>query len=242
MTAIPAIDLIDGRCVRLTEGRFDSVRVYNEDPVETAKSFAGAGARRLHVVDLDAARGQGDNRRSIALIRRAFPGIIDVGGGVRKSKDAENLLDIGIDLIVVGTSLAENPEEVGEWTADFGQVFIAGIDARDGMVKTSGWEEGSVLRAVDLAVTAGELGLIEIIYTDIARDGTMKGPNISETETIAAASGLPVIISGGVGSMADLKAMTTNLSRGITGVIFGKALYEGTIDLCEAIKTLGGSE
>lgn len=240
MIAIPAIDLIDGCCVRLTEGAFDSVRVYGDDPAAIAKSFAEAGAQRLHVVDLDAARGQGNNSRAISAIRKAFPGTMDLGGGVREAKDVRLLLDIGVDLIVVGTTLAKTPEKVGEWAARYGGVFIAGIDARDGEVKTSGWEQGSGLQAVNLAVKARELGLIEIIYTDIARDGTMRGPNIPKTAELAEASGLPVVISGGVGSMANLADLAENPPKGITGVIFGKALYEGVIDLSAAVRILEG--
>lgn len=242
MIAIPAIDLIDGHCVRLTEGNFNKVQVYNKNPVTMARLFAELGAERLHVVDLDAARGQGNNRKVIAKIRRAFPNTLDIGGGVRSSQDAKELYDIGVNLIVVGTTFVENPEEVAEWTAKYGNLFVAGIDARDGIVKTAGWEKSSSLRATDLALKAENFGLVEIIYTDIARDGTMRGPNILETEAVAKASGLPVIISGGIGSADDLKKLTRERLEGITGVIFGKALYEGCVDLPEAIKILRGNE
>ena len=242
MIAIPAIDLIDGRCVRLTEGIFDTAKVYDEDPVSVARGFAEAGAERLHVVDLDAARGSGGNRDSIRAVRKVFPGIMDVGGGVRSLDDALSLRDIGIDLLVVGTALVRRPEDVSAWAARLGPVFAAGIDALEGEVKVSGWEAGSSIRASDLAVQARDLGVVEIIYTDISRDGTLSGPNVPETVVLAAASGLPVIISGGVGNMAHLESLASDPPAGVSGVIFGKALYEGRINLKEAIRLLGGAE
>lgn len=242
MIAIPAIDLIDGRCVRLTEGIFDTAKVYDEDPVSVARGFAEAGAERLHVVDLDAARGSGGNRDSIRAVRKVFPGIMDVGGGVRSLDDAISLRDIGIDLLVVGTALVRRPEDVAAWIAKLGPVFVAGIDALEGEVKVSGWEAGSSIRASDLAVQARDLGVVEIIYTDISRDGTLSGPNVPETVVLAAASGLPVIISGGVGNMAHLESLASDPPAGVSGVIFGKALYEGRINLKEAIRLLGGAE
>lgn len=239
MIAIPAIDLINGQCVRLTEGVFNTAKRYGMNPAAMARKFAQEGANRLHVVDLDAARGQGNNRRIIADIRRSFTGKLDVGGGVRTAKDVRELLDLGIDIIVLGTALARTPKIVRQWTQDFGTVFSAGIDARDGEVKISGWEKGSSLRARDLAVQAGELGMVEIIYTDIARDGTLKGPNLEETQSLAGLSGIPVVISGGVGGMEDLKKIARVRPTGIEGVIIGKALYEGRVDLKEAIGLFG---
>ncbi len=238
MIAIPAIDLINGRCVRLTEGVYSTEKAYSDDPAAMAASFAEAGASRLHVVDLDAARGQGSNRAAIAAIRAAFPGKMDVGGGVRSLEDARELKDLGVDYMVVGTALAKRPEEVGSWAAALGPVLIAGIDARDGEVKVAGWEAGSSLRATDLAARAKELGLVEIIYTDISRDGTLTGPNVAETVAVAEASGLPVVISGGVGGMEDLEKLAADNPPGVSGVIFGKALYEGRVDLAEAVRLL----
>ena len=241
MTAIPAIDLIDGHCVRLTEGVFDTAKIYGDDPAAVARSFAEAGARRLHVVDLDAARGSGSNRDAIKAIRKAFPGILDVGGGIRSIEDARVLKSIGVDLLIAGTALVKKPDDIAAWAEELGPMIVAGIDARDGEVKVSGWEDGSSLRAVDLAAKVRDLGVVEIIYTDISRDGTLSGPNIPETAAIAASSGLPVIISGGVGSMGDLELLAKEKPAGVTGVIFGKALYEGRVNLKEAIQILGGS-
>lgn len=240
MIAIPAIDLIDGHCVRLTEGVFDTAKIYGDDPAAVAGEFAAAGAERLHVVDLDAARGLGDNRDAIREIRKSFPGILDVGGGVRSLNDARALRDTGVDLLVIGTALVQRPDEVASWAESLGPVLVAGIDARDGDVKISGWEAGSSVRATDLALKARDLGLVEIIYTDISRDGTLSGPNIPETSAVAGISGLPVIISGGVGSMADLESLAACPPAGVSGVIFGKALYEGRVNLKEAVRILGG--
>jgi len=242
MIAIPAIDLIDGRCVRLTEGAFDSVRIYGNDPVAVARDFADAGARRLHVVDLDAARGTGNNLEVLRQIRRVFPSIMDVGGGIRSLEYARSLVNLGVDFLVVGTVLARNPQLVADWADELGPVLVAGIDARDGQVKISGWESSSQVMAVDLAAEASGLGVVEIIYTDISRDGTLKGPNITETAAVARSSGLPVVISGGVGSMDDLRTLAGSPPPGISGVIMGKALYEGRVDLKEAVRLLGGAK
>lgn len=240
MIAIPAIDLINGRCVRLTEGVFDTAKIYQDNPASVAAEFAEAGVKRLHLVDLDAARGQGDNRVVIAAVRKAFPGILDVGGGVRSLDDARALKDLGVDLMVVGTALAKTPDEVARWASLLPNVLVAGIDARGGEVKISGWESDSSLRATDLAAKAREIGLAEIIYTDIARDGTLSGPNVLETVAVARASGLPVVISGGVSGMDDLRLLAADPPEGVSGVIFGKALYEGRIELNEAVHLLGG--
>ena len=241
MIAIPAIDLIDGRCVRLTEGLFNTAKIYKDDPAGVAAGFAEAGVKRLHLVDLDAARGVGDNRAVIAAVRKAFPGILDVGGGIRSLDDVKALEDLGVDLMIVGTALAKDTAEVARWAAQVPGVLAAGIDARDGEVMISGWETSSALRATDLAIKARDIGMAEIIYTDISRDGTLTGPNVPETVAVAKASGLPVVISGGVSGMDDLRSLAADPPEGVSGVIFGKALYEGHIDLKEAVGLLGGT-
>jgi len=240
MIVIPAIDLIDGRCVRLTEGAFDTVQAYSDNPATVAREMANAGAQRLHVVDLDAARGLENNLSAIRGIRQAFPGVIEVGGGIRTLKDAQRVLDIGVDYLIVGTAVAKTPKLVANWARALGPVLIAGIDARDGVVKTSGWKSESSLRAVELAAEVKQLGVIEIIHTDISRDGTLKGPNTAEAVAIAQVSGLPVIISGGIGSMEHLETLAASAPIGICGVIFGKALYEGRVNLEKAIRLLEG--
>ena len=243
MLIIPAIDIISGCCVRLLQGDYDKKTVYSRDPASVAKTFAEAGASRLHVVDLDAARGDGNNRKTITAIRTAFPGLLEVGGGVRSPKDIESLLKIGVDRLIIGTALVQCPKEVSEWAKRYGPVFIAGIDACDSAVKISGWVEGSTLNAVHLAADVKLMGMTEIIYTDITRDGTMHGPNLEQTTEIVKASGLPVIISGGIAGMDDIKQLAMAPIQGVAGVIIGKALYEGRIKLAEAVRLLkGGSE
>jgi phosphoribosylformimino-5-aminoimidazole carboxamide ribotide isomerase len=241
MIAIPAIDLLDGRCVRLREGVFETATVYGESPADVAARFAAEGASRIHVVDLDAARGKGNNREVIGEIRRVYDGILDVGGGIRSIEDARALRLLGADLLVAGTVLVRNPEALSAWISELGPVFVGGIDAREGEVKVSGWESGSAIKTREAAERARDLGVVEIIYTDISRDGTFKGPNIAETEAVAAVSGLPVVISGGVGSMDHLRSLAETPPPGITGIIFGRALYEGLVNLREAIAILGGT-
>ena len=235
MIIIPAIDIINGQCVRLYRGEYDSAVVYNADPVETAVSFEKAGALRIHIVDLDAARGSGHNRRVISEIRKAVSAVIEVGGGIRTEADAGELVTCGVDRLILGTVLARDPEVVRRWTKKYGKIFIAGIDARSGEVRTSGWKEGSGRSAEDLAVDAADAGAISIIYTNIDKDGTLSGPDLEGTRRIAEVSGLPVILSGGIGGMEDLEAVCRYRDGKIRGVITGKALYEGRISLPEAL-------
>lgn len=237
MKIIPAIDLLGGRCVRLQKGSYSDVTVYYEDPAEAAAVFQSLGVPRLHVVDLDAARGLGkNNREALRKIAAVFDGEIEVGGGVRSENDIEELLKAGADFLIAGTVLAKEPETVGRWVRRYGARFIAGIDALKGEVRVSGWEKGSGLRDEDLAKRAAEIGFAEIIYTNIDKDGMMSGPDIENTERIAEASGLPVILSGGVSRTEDLYRIAE--SGGIDGAIVGKAFYEKTVDLEEALKRL----
>jgi phosphoribosylformimino-5-aminoimidazole carboxamide ribotide isomerase len=237
MIIIPAIDLLGGSCVRLYRGRYDDVTRYDLDPVGIARSFADAGSVRIHIVDLDAARGNCSvNRDKIREIRAAVPCTLEVGGGVRTETDIEELLEIGVDRLVIGTVLAERPDTVAGWISKYGRVFIAGIDALDGRVKVSGWEHEAGMEDTALAHRAAEIGACGIIYTNIARDGTLTGPDIERTGIIAKQSGLPVIVSGGVSSKDDIAAAANEESTGIVGVITGKALYEGRIELAETIR------
>ncbi len=237
MKIIPAIDLLGGRCVRLQKGSYSDVTVYYEDPAEAAAVFQSLGVPRLHVVDLDAARGLGkNNREALRKIAAVFDGEIEVGGGVRSENDIEELLKAGADFLIAGTVLAKEPETVGRWVRRFGSRFIAGIDALKGEVRVSGWEKGSGLRDEDLAKRAAEIGCSAVIYTNIDKDGTMSGPDIGNTKRIAAACGLPVILSGGVSCTEDLYRIAG--SGVIVGVIVGKAFYEKTVDLEEASKRL----
>lgn len=235
-TVIPAIDLIGGRCVRLTQGDYARSTEYREDPAAVAREFARAGATRIHVVDLDAARGGGNNRDAIAGIRAAFEGILEVGGGVRTYDDVRGLLDVGVDRLVVGTVLARDPDSVARWCRAHSGVIVAGIDARDGVVKVSGWTEDDGLSAEALAATAGGLGCVSIIYTDISVDGTGDGPDLPGARAVRRASDLPVIASGGVGSVEHVEAVAAAHPEGIVGVIAGRALYEGAIDLASVLE------
>ncbi|MBT3275373.1 MAG: 1-(5-phosphoribosyl)-5-[(5-phosphoribosylamino)methylideneamino]imidazole-4-carboxamide isomerase [Spirochaetales bacterium] len=236
MIVIPSIDLLDGKCVRLLQGDYNKVTDYGDDPAKIAGQFQKAGASRIHIVDLDAARGDANNRSIIRKIRETFTGVLEVGGGVRSELDIKELLDIGVDRLILGTVLAKNPDLVETWVRAFGKVLVAGIDARDGEVKVSGWEKDSGLQAADLSRTAAKIGMISIVYTNIKLDGTLSGPDIEGTAAIAETSGLPVILSGGVSSEDDIERTAAFGCDGITGAITGKAVYEGRIDL---EKTLG---
>lgn len=237
MLVVPAIDLLGGRCVRLHQGDYSQAETYDLDPLEVARGFVASGARRIHLVDLDAARtGAGGNRPIIGAIRKAVGVTVEVGGGIRTDDDVKALIDQGVDRLVVGTVLVKNPDLVAGWTAKFGPRFVAGIDARDGEVKVSGWEEGSALRDLDLAARCRQLGLISIVYTNIARDGTLGGPDLERTLAVAEASGLPVILSGGIASMDDFEAVKKADHPLLAGVITGKALYKNRLDLADVIR------
>lgn len=233
MNIIPAIDLLGGSCVRLTRGNYSESTIYSPDPVETAIRICSSGCGRLHIVDLDAARNNSiTNREAIRRIRRAVPdAVLETGGGIRGKKDVEELLEIGLDRLILGTVFAEDPSIAEEWTKEYGKIFIAGIDALNGEVKISGWEKGSSIKDIDLALTASKSGIISIIYTNIDRDGTLNGPDIKNTLRIAEISGLPVIISGGISSEEDFKAILEKGNSRIFGAITGKALYEDKFNL-----------
>ncbi len=244
MTVIPAIDILQGECVRLSQGKYEEVTVYDADPVAVARSFARAGATRIHLVDLDAAHGDPErNHRVIRRIRKAVPdAILELGGGVRRDDDIETLLDMGIDRLVLGTTFARRPEMVQGWSAHYGSVFLAGIDARDGHVYVSGWEEATTVAAEDLARRAHEYGAAGIIYTNIARDGMLQGPAVDETNAIAQTARLPVILSGGVRSLEDVRQVDARKAQNVVGVIVGKALYEGRFDLEELFTEYPGEQ
>ncbi len=245
MYIVPAIDLLGGRCVRLHQGDYGQVETYDMDPVETALSFVRSGAKRIHLVDLDAARsGKGTNRETIGRICAAVDAVIEVGGGIRSDRDVEELLALGVERLVVGTLLVKDPRVFDGWVKRYGQKFVAGIDARDGEVKVSGWEEGSQLKDTDLARRCRDLGAVSIIYTNIERDGTLAGPDQDRTLAVAEAAQLPVILSGGVSSLEDIRSLAELHHPMLAGVITGKALYKGRLDLTQAIsqyqKTWGG--
>ena len=236
MQIIPSIDLLDGKCVRLVKGDYGKSKTYSDDPVQIALEFEAAGAAWIHVVDLDAARGgQNNNRQWIRKICRSVSCSVEVGGGVRSSGDVDDLLEAGVRRLVLGTILVNNPDLVAEWTAHYGDLFFAGVDASEGIVKTSGWTGDSGVRDLDLAGKLAELGLSGVIYTSIARDGMLSGPDIERTNSIAEASGLPVIISGGVSGPEDVLEVDRKRLPGVIGVIIGKAIYEKRLSVADLI-------
>lgn len=230
MIIIPAIDLLDRRCVRLYKGSYDRVTEYDTDPIDTARRYQADGAVRIHVVDLNGAKGNGSvNRPVIRDIRKSVTCVLEVGGGIRTDDDVEELIDLGADRLVVGSVLVKDPEKVRSWVYKYGPRFIAGIDALMGLVKISGWRESGEIRDEELAFKSKDYGLVSIIYTNIAMDGTLAGPALEDTLRIAYASGLPVILSGGIGSEKDVASVCEHEKAGITGIIVGKALYEGAV-------------
>lgn len=232
MTVIPAIDILDGECVRLVQGDYEQVTVYEKDPVAMARRLVEAGASRLHIVDLDAAHGDPrTNRKKIRKIRRAVAVTIELGGGIRRDEDIEELLDLGIDRLIVGTTFARRPDTVAGWVAHYGQVFLVGIDAYEGAVRVSGWERETTHTDIELAAKAKEVKAAGVIYTSIKRDGKLEGPDIERTNAVAEAAGIPVILSGGIGSSADLDQVRRSAHKNVVGVIVGKAIYEETISL-----------
>jgi len=235
MLIIPAIDILNGKCVRLSEGNYRQAAVYSASPASVAREFAAAGAECIHIVDLDAARGDGRNRKALKEIRTAVSCRLEIGGGIREEKDIEELLALGFERLVLGTVLARRPEQAAAWVDKYGPVFVGGIDAREGLVRVSGWEESSGIQDLALAGQGAILGLTSIIYTNIARDGTLSGPDIERTNRIAAVSGLPVILAGGVGSAEDVARVARERHENIRGLIAGKAIYEGNVVLADLI-------
>ncbi len=213
------------------------VEVYDTDPVSCARQFEEAGASRIHIVDLDAARGKPEiNRKKIRKIRRAVSCTLQLGGGIRSDEDIEEFLELGIDNLVVGTAFARSPHLLEGWVSHFGANFIAGIDAYDGRVCIEGWEQQTSILDVDLATKARASGAHSIVYTNIKKDGTMEGPDIEATNKIAGIAGIPVILSAGISSYEDIERVIANAHPQLQGIIVGRALYEGKVDLAEAIK------
>ena len=231
MLVIPAIDLRNGRCVRLMQGRKSDVTVYNDSPVEMAREFAAAGAEMIHVVDLDGAFSEPDspNRAVVEKILHAVDVPVEFGGGVRSLDDVQQLCDAGVARVVLGTVAAESPESLNEFVDRCADRICVGIDARDGRVMSRGWETATSIDAVDLARTVAACGVKRIIYTDIARDGTLVGPNVEQTLAVARAAKVHVTASGGVSSLEDIKRLCELNEPRIDSVIVGKALYEGKL-------------
>jgi phosphoribosylformimino-5-aminoimidazole carboxamide ribotide isomerase len=237
---IPAIDLKGGHCVRLKQGRMDDATDYGDDPAAMASHWQSLGATRLHVVDLDGAfAGKPANRAAIRGICDALDIPVQLGGGLRDLAMIEGTLNLGINRVILGSIAVSNPSLVEEACKAFPGQICVGIDAKGGMVAVHGWDDVTDVKAVDLARKFEDAGVSAIIYTDIARDGMLTGPNIEETVNLAKAISIPVIVSGGVARMDDVTACAAHVNDGICGAITGRAIYEGTIDFAEAMKVLG---
>ena len=242
MLIIPAIDLKDGACVRLRQGEMDDSTVFSDDPVATAQRWVDAGCRRLHLVDLNGAfAGEPVNGEVVTAIAARFPELpLQIGGGIRDLATIEHYVKAGISFVIIGTQAVKQPSFVAEACAAFPGRIIVGLDARDGRVATDGWAEVSQLQATDLAQRFASDGVSAIVYTDIARDGMLQGVNIEATLEVAAASKIPVIASGGITDMGDIRSLCAVEDGGIAGAITGRAIYEGTLDFAEAQRYCDG--
>lgn len=236
MLIIPAIDLKDGACVRLKQGRMEDDTVFSDDPVGVAAQWVEQGARRLHLVDLNGAfAGEPVNGEIVQAIARRWPQLpIQIGGGIRSLETIEAYVKAGVSWVILGTKAVKEPRFVREACQAFPGRVIVGIDAKDGWVATDGWAEVSSVQAVDLAKQFKADGISAIVYTDIARDGMMQGVNVEATARLARDSGLPVIASGGVTNLDDVRRLLAVRQDGVIGTITGRAIYEGTLDLAAA--------
>ncbi|MFN7677557.1 MAG: 1-(5-phosphoribosyl)-5-[(5-phosphoribosylamino)methylideneamino]imidazole-4-carboxamide isomerase [Cyanobacteriota bacterium] len=240
MDVIPAIDLLAGRCVRLHQGDYSQVTTFSDEPLTQALDWQRQGAQRLHVVDLDGARrGEPVNDAVVRSITEALSIPVQLGGGVRTGERAEQLLALGLDRVILGTLAVEEPAVVCRLAERHPGRIVVGIDARDGRVATRGWLRDSTVEATDLARRFEGTGVAALITTDIATDGTLAGPNLDFLRAMATASSLPVIASGGVGCLSDLLSLLTLAPLGVDGVILGRALYDGRVDLAEALQAIG---
>ncbi len=236
MLLIPAIDLKDGRCVRLRQGRMEDETIFSDDPVQMAGRWASAGARRLHLVDLNGAfAGVPVNGAAIRAIAAAYPDLpIQVGGGIRDEATIAAYLEAGVSYCIIGTQAVKDPGFVARACRAFPGHVIVGLDAREGQVAIKGWAEITVHRVEDLAQRFEGNGVTAIIYTDIGRDGMMTGPNVAATRALAEAIRIPVIASGGITNLDDIRALCAVAASGIGAAITGRAIYEGTLDVAEA--------
>jgi phosphoribosylformimino-5-aminoimidazole carboxamide ribotide isomerase len=240
MDVIPAIDILDGRCVRLYQGDYAQSQVFDENPVAVARQWAEQGATRLHLVDLDGAKaGHPVNQPAIEAIVRSVDIPVQVGGGLRDRSSVMDLLSLGVQRVILGTVAVELPELVGQLCQEFAGHIVIGIDARNGKVATRGWLETSEVDAIPLAQQMADFGAAAIIYTDIHRDGTLQGPNKQALRELASAISIPVIASGGISSVSDLLSLLALEPIGVTGAIVGRALYTGDISLKEANRAVG---
>ena len=237
MNVFPAIDLKRGEVVRLAEGDMARATVYSDDPAAQARLFAEAGAAHLHVVDLDGSfAGSARNREAVESIVRTFPGQVQLGGGIRTHEDVEGWIEAGVARIVMGSAALKHPDLVKDMAREYPGRIVVAVDARDGMVATEGWAEVSDVPVVDLARRIEDAGVAALLFTDIGRDGLLKGVNIDATLALARATDLPVIASGGVAGLDDIRLLAQHADEGIEGVITGRALYDGRLDLAAALR------
>lgn len=236
LIVFPAIDLKGGQVVRLAEGDMDRATVYGDNPAAQALLFAEAGAEFLHVVDLDGAfAGEAVNAEAVEEIVKAFPGHVQLGGGIRTRESIERWFDLGVSRVVIGTAALENPGLVRAAARDFPGGIVVAVDARDGMVATKGWADISTVSIIDMARQFEDAGVAAVLFTDVGRDGLLKGCNIDATVDLARATDIPVIASGGVAGIADIRILAIHAQDGIEGVITGRALYDGRLDLATAL-------
>lgn len=239
MILFPAIDLKDGACVRLYKGDMAKATLFSKDPSAQAKSFENQGAEWIHIVDLNGAfEGKPTNINSVKDILSNISIPVQLGGGIRDIKTIETWLESGVTRVILGTAALKNPDLVKEACKKFPGKIAVGIDARNGLVAIEGWAEQSKIKAIELAKKFNDVGVSAIIYTDIERDGAMAGPNIDETKFMARNTSIPIIASGGISSIDDIRQIKTLESYGVIGVISGRAIYDGKIDIREAISIL----
>jgi len=238
MLLIPAIDLKEGKCVRLRQGRMEDNTVFSDDPVAVAGKWVEQGARRIHLVDLDGAfAGKPKNADIIKAIAEAYPDVpVQIGGGIRDEATIQGYLDAGVQYVIIGSKAVSDPDFVREMASKFTGHVIVGLDAKEGMVATDGWATVSDKNVTELAKEFESNGVVAIIYTDIARDGMMEGVNVDATARLARAISIPVIASGGITNMDDIHGLGKVAGDGIMGAITGRAIYEGTLDFVEAEK------
>ena len=240
MIVFPAIDLKGGQVVRLAEGDMDRATVYGDNPAAQAALFAEAGAQHLHVVDLDGSfAGSAQNREAVESIVEAFPGHVQLGGGIRKREDVEGWFGAGVSRIVMGSAALKDPEFVKDMAREFEGGIVVAVDAKNGMVATEGWAEVSDVPVADLARRFEDAGVAALLFTDIGRDGMLKGVNIDATVELARQVDIPVIASGGVKGLDDIHVLSLYAKEGIEGVITGRALYDGRLDLAAALALAG---
>jgi phosphoribosylformimino-5-aminoimidazole carboxamide ribotide isomerase len=232
----PAIDLKQGQVVRLAEGDMARATVYGDDPAAQAMLFAEAGSQFLHVVDLDGSfAGRAENRGAVEAIVETFPGHVQLGGGIRTREAVAGWFDLGVSRVVMGTAALKDPQFVKDMAAEFPGGIVVAVDAKDGMVATEGWADVSDVPVIDLARRFEDAGVASLLFTDIGRDGLLKGVNIDATVELARRTDLPVIASGGVKGIDDIYMLAMHAHEGIEGVITGRALFEGRLDLAAAI-------